>query len=108
MNERERMTCENNKKCPLHILSLEDSRMDAELIYEFLCENFGSEIQMDIVMKEEEFVSEISSIWNWMKWTSKLTNTWKRLSIRDGINLKAGIVKAMEHSSTHIIASLLY
>jgi len=61
MNERERMTCENNKKCPLHILSLEDSRMDAELIYEFLCENFGSEIQMDIVMKEEEFVSAISS-----------------------------------------------
>jgi len=45
----------------LKILSLEDSHMDAELIYEFLCENFGPEIQMDIVKKENEFVSAISS-----------------------------------------------
>ena len=60
MNERERMTCENDKKCPLHILSLEDSPMDAELIKEYLLENFGSEIQINTVANEEDFISAIS------------------------------------------------
>src|SRR5665648_881021 len=60
MNERERMTCENNKKCPLHILSLEDSPMDAELIKEYLLENFGSEIQINVVANEADFISSIS------------------------------------------------
>src|SRR5665648_803413 len=60
MYERERMTCENNKKCPLHILSLEDSPMDAELIKEYLLENFGSEIQINTVANEEDFISAIS------------------------------------------------
>src|SRR5665648_382219 len=60
MNERERMTCENNKKCPLHILSLEDSPMDAELIKEYLLENFGSEIQINVVANEADFISAIS------------------------------------------------
>src|SRR5665648_528091 len=60
MNERERMTCENDKKCPLHILSLEDSPMDAELIKEYLLENFGSEIQINVVANEADFISAIS------------------------------------------------
>jgi len=60
MNERERMTCENGKKCPLHILSLEDSPMDEELIKEYLLENFGSEIQINMVANEEDFISAIS------------------------------------------------
>ena len=60
MNERERMTCENGKKCPLHILSLEDSPMDAELIKEYLLENFGSEIQINVVANEADFISSIS------------------------------------------------
>src|SRR5665648_257174 len=60
MNERERMTCENDKKCPLHILSLEDSPMDAELIKEYLLENFGSEIQINVVANEADFISSIS------------------------------------------------
>jgi diguanylate cyclase (GGDEF)-like protein len=60
MNERERMTCENDKKCPLHILSLEDSPMDAELIKEYLLENFGSETQINTVANEEDFISAIS------------------------------------------------
>jgi diguanylate cyclase (GGDEF)-like protein/PAS domain S-box-containing protein len=54
------MTCENDKKCPLHILSLEDSPMDAELIKEYLLENFGSEIQINTVANEEDFISAIS------------------------------------------------
>ena len=49
------------KKDLLKILSLEDSPMDSELIYEYLCENFGVKIQMDKVMTEEEFVFAISS-----------------------------------------------
>ncbi|MEI8200903.1 MAG: HD domain-containing phosphohydrolase [Eubacteriales bacterium] len=48
-------------KSQLKILNLEDSPMDAELLYEYLCENSGYEIQMDIVVKEDEFVSSISS-----------------------------------------------
>jgi len=55
------MNQSEDEKRQLKILSLEDSHMDAEIIYEFLCENFGSEIQMDIVKKENEFVSAISS-----------------------------------------------
>jgi len=54
------MTCENDKKCPLHILSLEDSPMDADLIKEYLLENFGSEIQINTVANEEDFISAIS------------------------------------------------
>jgi len=57
----ENMNQSEDEKRQLKILSLEDSHMDAEIIYEFLCENFGSEIQMDIVKKENEFVSAISS-----------------------------------------------
>ncbi|MBK5247003.1 MAG: diguanylate cyclase [Peptostreptococcaceae bacterium] len=60
MNERKRMTCENDKKCTLHILSLEDSPMDADLIKEYLLENFGSEIQINTVANEEDFISAIS------------------------------------------------
>jgi len=50
----------NNGKDRLEILALEDSPMDAELIYAYLCENFELEIKMDIVIKEIEFVSAIS------------------------------------------------
>jgi len=50
----------NNGNDRLEILSLEDSPMDAELIYEYLRENYESDINMDIVMKEEEFVSALS------------------------------------------------
>src|SRR5665648_1083125 len=54
------MTCENDKKCPLHILSLEDAPMDAELIKEYLLENFGSETQINTVANEEDFILAIS------------------------------------------------
>jgi len=54
------MTCENEKECPLRILSLEDSPMDAELIKEYLLENFGSEIQINVVANEADFISAIS------------------------------------------------
>jgi len=54
------MTCENEKECPLRILSLEDSPMDAELIKEYLLENFGSEIQINTVANEADFISAIS------------------------------------------------
>ena len=54
------MNYKKDKKCRLEILSLEDSPMDADLIYEYLCKNSRYEIQMDIVLKEEEFVSAIS------------------------------------------------
>ncbi|MBK5245112.1 MAG: hypothetical protein JJE18_08850 [Eubacteriaceae bacterium] len=54
------MTCENDKKYSLHILSLEDSPMDAELIKEYLLENFGSETQINTVANEEDFISAIS------------------------------------------------
>ena len=54
------MNHKNNKKYLLEILSLEDSPMDAELIYENLCANSEYEIKMDIVIKEEEFISAIS------------------------------------------------
>ncbi|MGV8907146.1 MAG: diguanylate cyclase [Acetobacterium sp.] len=50
----------NNKKDRLEILYLEDSPMDAELIYNYLCENFEMEIKMDIVTKEKEFILAIS------------------------------------------------
>jgi len=59
-NEGESMDPINNGKDRLEILALEDSPMDAELIYAYLCENFESEIKMDIVIKEIEFVSAIS------------------------------------------------
>jgi len=54
------MTCENEKGYPLRILSLEDSPMDAELIKEYLIENFGSEIQIKVVANEADFISSIS------------------------------------------------
>jgi len=50
---------EEDRKIKLKILCLEDSPLDAELIYEYLCENSKYEIQMDIVSKEEEFISAI-------------------------------------------------
>ena len=49
------------KKDLLKILSLEDSPMDSELIYECLSEKFGAKIQMDKVMTEEEFVFAVST-----------------------------------------------
>src|SRR5659263_573818 len=45
---------------PIRILSLEDSPMDAELIKEYLLENFGSEIQINVVANEADFISAIS------------------------------------------------
>ena len=54
------MNHKKGEKCQLVILSLEDSPMDSDLIYEYLCENLGYEVQMDTVLKEEEFVSAIS------------------------------------------------
>ena len=54
------MTNKNNKNCQLNILTLEDSSLDAELIYEYLRENFGSGIQMDVVSTEDEFLSALS------------------------------------------------
>lgn len=50
-----------NKKCYLKILTLEDSPMDAELIYECLTGNYETEIQMDVVSKETDFISALSS-----------------------------------------------
>lgn len=47
-------------KNQLKMLLLEDSHMDAELIFECLRENFKSRIQMDLVIKQEEFISAIS------------------------------------------------
>ena len=55
------MNRKKDKECRLEILALEDSPMDADLIYEYLCENSRHEIQMDIVLKEDEFVAAISS-----------------------------------------------
>ena len=60
MNNKGTMTCVNDKKGSLHILSLEDSPMDEELIKEYLLENFGSEIQINMVANEEDFISAIS------------------------------------------------
>ena len=54
------MNNNEDEKRLLEILFMEDSPMDADLIYEYLCENFQCEIQVDIVTKKEEFVSAIS------------------------------------------------
>lgn len=54
------MTIVNEKGYPLRILSLEDSPMDAELIKEYLIENFGSEIEFKVVANEADFISAIS------------------------------------------------
>ncbi len=48
-------------KRKLKILCLEDSPMDAELIYEYLCENSDYEIEMDITLKEVDFVTALKS-----------------------------------------------
>lgn len=53
------MEKETDKKEPLKILHLEDSLLDAELIYEHLCQNFCGEVQIDVVSKQEEFVSAL-------------------------------------------------
>jgi diguanylate cyclase (GGDEF)-like protein/putative nucleotidyltransferase with HDIG domain len=45
----------------LQILSLEDSPMDSSLIYEYLRENLKQDFQIDTVIKEEEFISAIST-----------------------------------------------
>jgi len=50
------MDSKSGKKPVLKILSLEDSPLDAELIYEFLCENSSYEIQMHTVSKVQELV----------------------------------------------------
>jgi diguanylate cyclase (GGDEF)-like protein/PAS domain S-box-containing protein len=51
---------EDSRK-PLMILSLEDSPMDSSLIYEYLRENLNQDFHIDTVMKEQEFVSAIST-----------------------------------------------
>lgn len=48
-----------HKKCNLKVLCLEDSPMDAQLIYEHLCKDSKYQIQMDSVSKEVDFVSAI-------------------------------------------------
>ncbi len=58
---RANMNDEEHRKYILKILSLEDSPLDAELIYEYLGENSKYDIQMDIVSKEEDFVSAIKN-----------------------------------------------
>jgi len=54
------MNYKEDEKSQLVILTLEDSPMDSDLIYKYLCENFGYEIKMDTVLNEEEFVSALS------------------------------------------------
>ena len=46
-------------KSKLKVLCLEDSPMDAQLIYENLSKDSRYEIQMDLVSKEEDFISAI-------------------------------------------------
>ncbi len=53
------MKDEDENKRKLKILCLEDSPMDAQLIYEYLYKNSEYEILMDIVSREEEYVSAI-------------------------------------------------
>ncbi|MEI8216068.1 MAG: HD domain-containing phosphohydrolase [Eubacteriales bacterium] len=48
-------------KVQLQILSLEDSPMDSSLIYEYLRENLKQDFHIDTVMKEDEFISAIST-----------------------------------------------
>ena len=55
------MNDQEHDKSKLRILSLEDSPMDAQLINEYLCKNSKYEVQMKIVSKEEDFLSEIKS-----------------------------------------------
>ena len=43
------MINDRDKKLPLEILHLEDSLLDAELIYQHLIDNFNGEIQLDLV-----------------------------------------------------------
>src|SRR5665648_701807 len=57
---KEGKTMNHKRVKKLEILFLEDSPRDADLIYEYLCENFKCEIQVDIVLNEGEFVSAIS------------------------------------------------
>ena len=45
---------------PLEILHLEDSPLDAELIYMHLLEKFTGVIKIDVVSNEEQFVSAIA------------------------------------------------
>src|SRR5665647_436767 len=55
------MNHNKGKNCRLEILFLEDSPLDADLISKYLYENSSYEIQIDLVIKEDEFVSAISS-----------------------------------------------
>src|SRR5665647_1302047 len=55
------MDSKSRKKPVLKILCLEDSPVDAELIYEYLCENSSYELQMHTVSKEADFISAITS-----------------------------------------------
>ena len=51
----------NQDKRRLEILHLEDSPMDADLIYRYIGENDRYEFQMEVVVKEDEFVAALSS-----------------------------------------------
>ena len=55
------MDSKSGKKKVLKILSLEDSPMDVELIYEYICENSNYEIKMNTVSNEADFISTITS-----------------------------------------------
>ncbi len=55
------MINDRDKKLPLEILHLEDSLLDAELIYQHLIDNFNGEIQLDLVSKEKEFILAINT-----------------------------------------------
>jgi diguanylate cyclase (GGDEF)-like protein len=48
-------------KNKLRILSVEDSPLDANIVYEYLCQNSNSEIIMDIVFKKIELVTALST-----------------------------------------------
>ena len=53
------MNKERNKKLPLEILHIEDSLLDAELIYEHLGDNLSGTFSIHLVSKKEEFISAI-------------------------------------------------
>ena len=51
------MDSKSGPKPVFAILSLEESPIDAEMIYEFLCENSSGEIQMHTVPKIQKLVT---------------------------------------------------
>ena len=50
------MDSKSGPKPVLTILSLEDSPMDAELVYEYLCDNSSYETQMHTLSKVQKLV----------------------------------------------------